>query len=76
MVDLSVTALGQTSRFSLQLLVLLVIQLIGPVLVSVLAMALLMPPWLICAKPFRAPRPSPARSTKSPRPQLRCCATL
>ena len=46
MVDLSVTALGQTSRFSLQLLVLLVFQLIGPVLVSVLAMALLMPRWL------------------------------
>lgn len=45
-VELAVSALGQTSRFSLQLLILLVFQLIGPILVSVLAMALLLPRWL------------------------------
>lgn len=45
-VALAVSALGQTSRFSLQLLILLVFQLIGPILVSVLAMALLLPRWL------------------------------
>jgi len=45
-VDLAVMTLGQTSRFSLELLILLVFQLIGPILVSVLAMALLLPRWL------------------------------
>ena len=45
-IELATGALNQTSRFSLQLLVLLVLQLIGPILVSVLAMALLLPRWL------------------------------
>ena len=45
-IELSTSVLSQTSRFSLELLVLLVLQLIGPILVSVLAMALLLPRWL------------------------------
>ena len=45
-VELSSGPLGQTSRFSLELLILLVLQLAGPMLVSLLAMALLLPPWL------------------------------
>jgi hypothetical protein len=45
-IELSSNMLSQTSRFSLELLVLLVFQLIGPILVSVLAMALLLPRWL------------------------------
>lgn len=45
-VDLSSGPLGQTSRFSLELLVLLILQLVGPMLVSLLAMALLLPRWL------------------------------
>ena len=45
-IELSTSVLSQTSRFSLELLVLLVFQLIGPILVSVLAMALLLPRWL------------------------------
>ena len=45
-IELSTNVLSQTSRFSLELLVLLVFQLIGPILVSVLAMALLLPRWL------------------------------
>lgn len=46
MVELSAGPLQQTSRFSLELLVLVVLQLVGPMLVSLLAMALLMPRWL------------------------------
>lgn len=46
MVELSSGPLQQTSRFSLELLVLMVLQLVGPMLVSLLAMALLMPRWL------------------------------
>ena len=45
-IELSTNVLSQTSRFSLELLVLLVFQLIGPILVNVLAMALLLPRWL------------------------------
>jgi hypothetical protein len=45
-VELSSGALGQTSRFSLELLILLVLQLIGPMLVTLIAMALLLPTWL------------------------------
>ena len=39
-VELAAGPLGQTSRFSLELLILLVLQLMGPMLVTVLAMAL------------------------------------
>lgn len=45
-VQLSSGALGQTSRFSLELLMLLVLQLVGPMLVTLIAMALLLPGWL------------------------------
>jgi len=45
-VELSSGALGQTSRFSLELLILLVLQLVGPMLVTLIAMALLLPTWL------------------------------
>lgn len=45
-VKLGSGALGQTSRFSLELLILLVLQLVGPLLVTLLAMALLLPQWL------------------------------
>ncbi|MFM7229858.1 MAG: hypothetical protein ACKO2F_09505 [Cyanobacteriota bacterium] len=45
-VELSSGPLGQTSRFSLELLVLLLLQLVGPMLVTLLAMALLLPHWL------------------------------
>jgi hypothetical protein len=38
--------LGQTSRFSLELLILLMLKLTGPLLVAILAMALLLPHWL------------------------------
>ena len=41
-----ISSLGQSSRFALDLLVLVKLQLFGPVLVSVLAMALLLPRWL------------------------------
>ena len=44
-VELSSGTLGQTSRFSLELLVLLVLQLVGPMLVTLIAMALLLPLW-------------------------------
>ena len=45
-VVLSSKVLGETSRFSIELLMQLVLRLIGPLLVSVLAMALLLPRWL------------------------------
>jgi len=45
-VELSSGPLGQTSRFSLELLIVLVLQLMGPMLVTLLAMALLLPLWL------------------------------
>jgi hypothetical protein len=45
-VELSSNALGQTSRFSLELLILLVLQLVGPMLVTLIGMALLLPRWL------------------------------
>lgn len=45
-VELSSGSLGQTSRFSLELLILLVLQLAGPMLVALIAMALLLPEWL------------------------------
>lgn len=45
-VELSSGPLGQTSLFSLELLILLVLQLVGPMLVTLLAMALLLPRWL------------------------------
>lgn len=49
-VELSSGPLGQTSRFSLELLILLVLQLVGPMLVTLLAMALLLPRWLAHAE--------------------------
>ena len=45
-VQLASGPLGLTSRFSLQLLVLLVLQLVGPMLVALLSLALLLPRWL------------------------------
>ena len=45
-VNLCSGPLGQTSRFSLELLILLVLQLLGPLLVCLLSMALLLPSWL------------------------------
>lgn len=45
-VQLASGPLGQTSRFSLELLILLMLKLTGPMLVAVLAMALLLPFWL------------------------------
>lgn len=45
-VELSCGPLAQTSRFSLELLTLLVLQLVGPMLVTLMAMALLLPAWL------------------------------
>ena len=53
-VELSSGALGQTSRFSLELLILLVLQLVGPMLVALIAMALLLPRWLECPLSLRA----------------------
>ena len=46
LVELSAGPLGQNSRFSLELLTLLVLQLVGPLVVSLLAMGLMMPNWL------------------------------
>ena len=40
------SSMGQSSRFALELLVLVKLQLVGPALVSLLAMALLLPHWL------------------------------
>lgn len=40
------SSLGQSSRFALELLVLVKLQLLGPALVSLLAMALLLPRWI------------------------------
>jgi hypothetical protein len=45
-VQLTSGPLGLTSRFSLELLVLLVLQLVGPMLVALLALALLLPRWI------------------------------
>jgi len=45
-VQLASGPLAQTSRFSLELLVLLVLQLVGPMLLTLLALALLLPRWL------------------------------
>lgn len=45
-VQLATGPLGQTSRFSLELLVLLMLQLVGPMLMALLATALLLPRWL------------------------------
>jgi hypothetical protein len=57
-VQLSCGPLAQTSRFSLELLILLVLQLVGPMLVTLLAMALLLPTWLEQGQPSE-PRPWP-----------------
>ena len=57
MIELSTHGLSQTSRFSLEFLVLRVFQLIGPILVSVVAMALLLPHWC-AAVCFWGPVPS------------------
>ena len=46
MVQLASGPMAQTSRFSLELLILLVLQLVGPMLVSLLALALLLPRWM------------------------------
>lgn len=45
-VQLSSGVLGQTSRFSLSLLTLLVLKLVGPMLVALVSMALLLPSWI------------------------------
>ncbi len=45
-VQLASGPLAQTSRFSLELLILLVLQLVGPMLLALLALALLLPRWL------------------------------
>lgn len=45
-VQLASGPLAQTSRFSLELLILLVLQLVGPMLVALLALALLLPRWM------------------------------
>ena len=45
-VQLASGPLGQTSRFSLELLMLLMLKLTGPLLVAILALALLLPLWL------------------------------
>lgn len=46
LVELSSGVLGATSRFSLELLMLFVLQLVGAMLVSLIGMALLLPIWL------------------------------
>ncbi len=62
-VELSCGPLGQTSRFSLELLILLVLQLVGPGVVALIAMALLMPRWLEASEQFdRRHDPSAAAS--------------
>jgi len=45
-VQLASGPLAQTSRFSLELLILLVLQLVGPMLVALVSLALLLPRWL------------------------------
>ena len=45
-IQLSTQGLKQSSHLSLNLLSLLVLELIGPILVSVLGMALLLPRWI------------------------------
>jgi hypothetical protein len=45
-VQLASGPLAQTSRFSLELLILLVLQLVGPMLVALLALSLLLPHWM------------------------------
>lgn len=50
-VQLASGPLGQTSRFSLELLILLMLKLTGPMLVAILAMALLLPLWLAAERP-------------------------
>ncbi|MFZ9621643.1 MAG: hypothetical protein ACO289_10615 [Prochlorococcaceae cyanobacterium] len=45
-VQLASGPLAQTSRFSLELLILLVLQLVGPMLVALFALALLLPRWI------------------------------
>ena len=62
-VELGCGPLGQTSRFSLELLILLVLQLVGPGVVALIAMALLMPRWLEASEQFeRRHDPSAAAS--------------
>ncbi|MFM2172705.1 MAG: hypothetical protein RLZZ54_632 [Cyanobacteriota bacterium] len=62
-VELGCGPLGQTSRFSLELLILLVLQLVGPGVVALIAMALLMPRWLeACQHLERRHDPSAAAS--------------
>jgi len=46
MVQLASGPLAQSSRFSLELLILLVLQLVGPMLVALLTLALLLPRWM------------------------------
>jgi hypothetical protein len=55
-VVLSCGLLAQTNPFGLELLTLLVLQLVGPMLVTLLAMALLLPTWLDKRQAF-GPRP-------------------
>ena len=45
-VQLASGPLSQTSRFSLELMILLVLQLVGPMLLALLALVLLLPRWL------------------------------
>lgn len=63
-VQLSCGPLAQTSRFSLELLILLVLQLVGPMLVTLLAMALLLPTWLEQGQSSE-PRPWPVAVSAS-----------
>lgn len=46
MVQVASGPMAQTSRFSMELLVLIVLQLVGPMLVALLALALLLPRWM------------------------------
>ena len=46
MVQLASGPMSQTSRFSLELLILLIHQLVGPMLMALLALALLLPRWM------------------------------
>lgn len=51
MVQLASGPMAQTSRFSMELLVLIVLQLVGPMLVALLALALLLPRWMASIEP-------------------------
>ncbi|WP_415398734.1 hypothetical protein [Synechococcus sp. W4D4] len=75
LVELSAGPLGQSSRFSLELLTMLVLQLVGPLVVSLLGMALMMPNWLdrVERRGSRAWLVSASRPQHSWRPCCCCC---